>query len=442
MNKSLILKNVKIVDTFSGDVLPPLDILVSDLFVQEISENINTDDKCIQELECRDKLVIPGLFECHTHLSALRNQPNEVQKEIFNECEMEGSFCVGELDRLVLSDFLRFGVTQIRDLGGPVQILRDLKEKLLRNPSAGPDIFYAGPMLEMPPLRAQQMNERWPGWTVAVKSSQDVQNIVESLLEDGATCVKVFGKFEDKVLESLVYHAGRSGLPVTCDPGPTFFHDISVNKGLGLGIRCFEHAKSLWYPALKDELKMEHDELKGESPELQNTFTQRLMNMGTESISISKLGELADMMVESQTLLCPTLNIFRFFSEKPEVFNDEEPEKFGPIFAVLFEVGRQIVVELAKHGVRMLIGADSYIPRFTHNEMELLSQNGVKAIEILRGSTLYPAIWLGVDDTYGSVDVGKKANLVILDDNPIDDIKNIRSIFTVIRNGEIVSGPN
>ena len=89
MNKSLVLKNVKIVDTFSGDVLPPLDILVSNLFIQEISDNINTDDKCIQELECRDKFVIPGLFECHTHLSVLRNQPDKVQREIFNECEME-----------------------------------------------------------------------------------------------------------------------------------------------------------------------------------------------------------------------------------------------------------------------------------------------------------------------------------------------------------------
>ena len=84
-----------------------------------------------------------------------------MQKEIFEECEIGGQFQQGQLDKLVLSDFVGRGVTQIRDLGGPVNILKDLRETSSSGAGAGPDIFYAGPMLEMPPLRGQQMNERW-----------------------------------------------------------------------------------------------------------------------------------------------------------------------------------------------------------------------------------------------------------------------------------------
>jgi hypothetical protein len=363
----------------------------------------------------------------------------EVHKEIHDECELSEPFQEDKLDELVLSDFVRRGVTQVRDLGGPVDILKDMREKASRHQSAGPDIFFAGPMLEMPPLRGAQMNERWPGWTVAVTSSADAEDIVRSLYRAGVTMLKVFGRFETEVLDSLVSCAEQFGLPVTCDPGPTFFHDISVDIGIDSGIRCFEHAKSVWYTVLKDSLRNEHDELRGASPEVQKDFVQRLFDMGPESISISKLGKLAKAMNETGTLVCPTLHIFKFYSEKPQVFSDTEPEKFGPIFAKLFEIGCLIVSELAKYEVRILVGQDGYIPRFTHGEMVLLSQNGLSAMEILKGATRYPAEWLGIADKYGSIAAGKKANLVVLERNPVEDIRNAQSVYVVVRDGVVAS---
>ncbi|MCX6142516.1 MAG: amidohydrolase family protein [Ignavibacteriales bacterium] len=119
------------------------------------------------------------------------------------------------------------------------------------------------------------------------------------------------------------------------------------------------------------------------------------------------------------------------------MFSDAEPEKFGPIFAKLFEIGCLIVSELAKYEVRMLVGQDGYIPRFTHSEMVLLSQNGLSAMDVLKGATRYPAEWLGIADKYGSIAAGKRANLVILDRNPVEDIRNVQSVHMVVRDGAI-----
>ena len=439
MHQPLLLKSVRIVDTISGEVREPLDVLVSNADIQEICQSIKRDASSVQELDCRGTFIIPGLFDCHTHLAALTRQPLEVQKEIYNECELGDPFHEDKLDELVLSDFVRRGVTQVRDLGGPIDILTGMREKASRHPSAGPDIFFAGPMLEMPPLRGAQMNERWPGWTVAVTSSADAEDMVQSLQRAGVNVLKVFGRFETVPLDSLVSSAGQFDLPVTCDPGPTFFHDISVDIGIDLGIRCFEHAKSVWYTVLKDSLRNEHDELRGASPKVQKDFVKRLFDMGPESISTSKLCELAKAMNETGTLLCPTLHIFKFYSETPHVFSDAEPETFGPIFAKLFEIGCLIVSELAKYDVRMLVGQDGYIPRFTHGEMVLLSQSGLSAMEVLKGATRYPAEWLGIADKYGSVAAGKKANLVVLERNPVEDISNAQSIRVVVRDGVVVS---
>jgi hypothetical protein len=282
------------------------------------------------------------------------------------------------------------------------------------------------------------MNDRWPGWAVAIESEGDAETIVTSLKNEGVSCVKAFGKFEKAVLNSLVSHSHQVDLPVTCDPGPTFFHDIDINSGLDLGIRCFEHAKSLWYSVLRDDLKNEHDRLQAAGPEERGKFTQKLMNAGPETISISRLDELADDMAAVHALLCPTLNVFKFYSEKPEVFNDQEPEKFRPIFATLLEVGCVIVSHFAKRGIRMLVGQDGYIPRFTHQEMAILAENGLSSEEILKGATLYPAQWSGLTEKYGSIETGKKANLVILDADPIEDIRNTQNIRMVILDGQIV----
>jgi len=70
--------------------------------------------------------------------------------------------------------------------------------------------------------------------------------------------------------------------------------------------------------------------------------------------------------------------------------------------------------------------------------MKLLRDRGLSELEIIRGATIYPAQWLGVEDRYGSVSPGKLANLVILDKNPLEDIGNFESPYMVIKNGQVV----
>ena len=436
--RQILLKNVNLFDAENGILRRNLDILIEDDIIKEVGKVSHVGEERPMEIDCSDKFALPGLFECHAHLTVLTNQPDEVKKEILKECGIEKDGQEVELEKEVLKEFVARGITQIRDCGGPVKILKTLKDKVSRGEYEGPDLFYAGPRLEKSPLTGEGTNKRWPGFMVAINSKQDVKSIIQEISKEGASLVKTFGKFDVDVLKYLLDEAKEHNLPVTLDPGPTFFHSIPMDRGIDLGIRCFEHGKSPWYVILKDDLKSEHDKLIEADPETKEAFIDKMFSIGIESISMTKLEQLIDKMTNHSIYFCPTLHVFKHYFEHPEVYSDDELDKFKKRFEIMYRISCFITKEIMKHGIRILVGQDGWNPVFTFNEMELLKQNGLSESEIIKGATIYPALWLGIADQIGSISPNKKANILILNKNPLEDIQNIRTTHAVLQNGKVV----
>ena len=438
MKESILLKHADLFDSLRGELKPDIDVFIDGGVIKETGKIEKTDSADIKQIDCSGKYLLPGLFECHAHLAILTNQDNEVREKILQECSIDGEDTGDGLEEQVLKAFVKQGITQIRDVGGPVETLRSIKEDISRGDYPGPGIFYSGPMLEKSPLTGEGNNKRWPGFTVAVDTRQDAEDIVRMLSDKGANFVKTFSKFDREVIKYLIEAAGKINLPVTHDPGPTFFHSISMDTGIELGIKCFEHGKSPWCVALKDDLKAEHERLKNAEPEMKQVFIDKMLSIGKNSIDVGKISLLAEKMKANDVYFCPTLHVFKDYVERPEVYREEDPDKYREIFKVLFEVSRFITGEIVNHGVEILVGQDGWNPVFTLNEMILLSETGLSRSEIIKGATIYPAQWLGVDDYLGSISPGKRANILILDKNPLEDIRNIGNIHTVLINGQIV----
>ena len=106
----------------------------------------------------------------------------------------------------------------------------------------------------------------------------------------------------------------------------------------------------------------------------------------------------------------------------------------------MVEFHRRLVKALKAEGVPMVAGTDAMtsgvVGGFSlHEELELLVGAGMTNEEALASATRLPAIWLGVDGDRGTVEVGKRADLVLLDANPLANISNIRKIAGVFVNG-------
>jgi imidazolonepropionase-like amidohydrolase len=438
MANQVLLRNASLLEVEEGVITANQDILIEGEKIKTVGEGIEGDDERSVEIDCSDKFVLPGFFECHAHLAVLTSQPEEDRKEILEECAIEKANLEEELDRQVLQEFVKRGITQIRDCGGPVRVLQAMKDRITKSEYIGPDLFYAGPMLEKSPLTGAGNNERYPEFTVPVDSKQDAAKIVEELSSHGVSLLKAFGKFDDEVLKYLLTKAEEYSLPVTFDPGKTFFHPIPVDKAIDVGIKCIEHGKSSWLTVLKDDLREAHDRLIGEDRSTKEAFMDRLFLMGADSISAAKLHRLAKRMCDERVYLCPTLHVFKHYAEHPEEFNQKEPEKFKKRFETLRQVAGFITGEVAQAGVKLLVGHDGWNPQFTFEEMRLLNETGLSESDIIRGASIYPAQWLGVDHQLGTVSPGKRANLLILNGNPLDDIQNIRATHAVLKGGKIV----
>ena len=93
---------------------------------------------------------------------------------------------------------------------------------------------------------------------------------------------------------------------------------------------------------------------------------------------------------------------------------------------------------MVKQNIKILIGHDGFDSELTFNEMFLLKKCGLSESEIIKGATIYPSEWLGITEQFGSMSANKKANILILNKNPLEDIQNIRTSHMVLQNGKVI----
>jgi len=427
----ILLKNVTVFDVSHGIMSEPQDILIMSGRIVDVG---HCEDSLIGglQIDCTGKFAVPGLFECHAHLVHLTGKS-------------EDSLKAG------LKDFVAGGILQVRDVGGPIDVLSQLSREISSGEMTGPEVFYTGPMLERSPLMWESVNEEFPGFTVAIDSLDDVDSIVPELARQGACMLKTFNKWDHSVYLHLLALAKNHSLRIVHDPGTPLFHWMPMDEALKLGVTSIEHAKAPWPVVLKDELREEHDQLIG--PEVDQMarmpFMMKAAGMGVESVSLERLHSLADTMIAKGAYLCPTLHVLSSLEEEAledarqnmqvDTLPDQAKMMVKTMVGGMAAVSRLFVREFAARGVPMLVGQDGFSASATFAEMRDMKECGVTEAEIIKGATIYPAEWLGIDDRLGSIAPGKQANILVIDENPLDDIANLELTFRVIQNGKVVS---
>ncbi|HET6954985.1 MAG TPA: amidohydrolase family protein, partial [Vicinamibacterales bacterium] len=114
------------------------------------------------------------------------------------------------------------------------------------------------------------------------------------------------------------------------------------------------------------------------------------------------------------------------------------PPEAAPSRQRRFERYLALVGDLHRSGIPIVAGTDQSVPGFSlHREIELEVKAGFTPLAALQAATIVPARVMKKDADSGSIEVGKRGDIVILDANPLDDIRNTRKIFRVVTNGRV-----
>jgi imidazolonepropionase-like amidohydrolase len=416
----LLLTNVRVFDVDAGAMTGPQDILIEDGRIAAVGALGTVPDAVV--IDGAGKYAVPGLFDCHTHVGNLR---------LMGDSTMTAK----------LAQFLEKGITQLRDVGGPLAVLQPLRARIESGEQRGPDIFYSGPMLEKSPLMWAQMNVANPGFTVAVDSIATADRMVPELVRGGARCMKVFSKFDRDVFAHLVSLARAASLPVVHDPGPPLFHQVPIDFSIDCGVGSIEHGKAPWPIVLVDSLAQEQDALTRANADSgqRMAFIAKVAALGVASVSREKLQAVFDKMIARDVFFCPTLNVFVQMAQQagPTGADANPSSPMATILRGMEEVSRSFTREAAARGVRILVGQDGVFPENTLAEMRHLRDCGLSAAEILRGATIYPSTFLGVTDRYGAIAPGRVANILVVERDPLAAIENIEATAFVVQNGRV-----
>lgn len=312
---------------------------------------------------------------------------------------------------------LAHGITTIRDPGVDIENGISLKEANALDLASGPAIYSCGPLVD-------GIGGYHPMVDVELTSPEAAAPLIHSLRAQGADCIKVYFMLEPAVLTAVIKAAHKERIPVT---GHIGVH-TSLQQAMDAGIDGLNHVR-IW----RDLLPLSRQP-QGENESLDGDVHQ-IARMQADWSDIDpdgpQAGKIIAAMRKHKIGFDPTLTVQQFTDHNR---GDLSLDEFHTGQQSYDKMGR-FVRAANREGVMLLAGTDD---SSLNDEMEAYASFGVPSLDILRAATINGARWLNQQDEFGTIEVGKRADLIIVDGDPIKDVKDLRKITRVIQRGRIV----
>ena len=413
----IAITHVTVIDVTGGPTRRDATLLISGDRITAIGDSANISVPAeAKVVDATGKFLIPGLWDMHVHWYV----------------------------RDMFTLFIANGVTGVRQMFGNSDLLR-WREQIAKGSLLGPRMVVASPIIDGPePI--------WPN-SIAVSNEDEGRKAVRRVKQWGADFVKVYALLPRDAYFGIADEAKQQGITFV---GHVPF-SVSPREASDAGQKSIEHLTGIMIECSDKETELRDKLQKANSPEARS----RVQATALETYDEKKAADLFARFVKNQTWQCPTLTVLRSSAILGiESFRDGRlryiprvlqerwgrrvPHRNGGDNAgkQVFQKELTIVGAMQKAGVPILAGTDTgnpfCFPGFSlHEELALLVIAGLTPVEALRSATLSPAKFFGLDKTLGTIEQGKIADLVLLDANPLEDIRNTQRINAVISNGRV-----
>lgn len=394
-----------LIDGKSNDVVAQMTIVVEGNKIILVDKGFTKPASSDKFIDLSKKTVLPGLIDLHVHLEGETNKDQALQRFTSNKADIAFRSTVFARKTLMA------GFTTVRDLGGSgVNI--SLRNAVNQGLVTGPRIITAGKSIattggHADPTNAYRedlMGDPGPKEGV-INSPEEARQAVRQRYKDGADMIKITAtggvlsiakdgsgpQFTDEELKAIIETAKDYGMHTAAHAHGT----EGMKRAVQAGITTIEHGTKM-----------------------------------TE--------EVMDLMKQKGTYYVPTISAGKFVAEKAK-----EPGYYHPLVVPkALEIGPQIQQTFGKaykRGVKIAFGTDAGV--FPHGEngkeFGYMVEAGMPAMEAIKSATLVAAEVLGMSDKIGTIEKGKLADIVAVDENPLNNIKTMEKVSFVMKDGVV-----
>ncbi|TFF36018.1 amidohydrolase family protein [Mucilaginibacter psychrotolerans] len=394
-NRIVAITDGNILDVERGTIMENGVLIIKDGKISGIyKSSMAAIPKGAQVINAKGKTILPGLWDMHAH---------------FEQTEWGPAY-------------LAAGVTTVRDCGNELGFIDAIQRAIDSGKGIGPKILMAGIIDGKGPMALG---------IIQADSKEEAIKAVDTYKALGFDQIKIYSSMKPAIVKAVCDEAHKLGLTVTGH----IPNGMTLKGGVDSGMNMVNHMQYVY-----SMMKRNKD---------------RSVNF-EDSISVAAIKFLADRKV----VIDPTIGVYdmSYRNVKDDVTKMEPAFYTLPLplqiqfkntgedsatvarFRPLLESLKQLVKRLYDAGVPVVAGTDMGFPGFSvDRELEIYVAAGLTPAQALKTATITPAQVMGLDKKTGSIAIGKNADIIIVDGNPLNNISDIRNVKVVIKGGKVYS---
>lgn len=397
LNDSYLITNVNVIPMYQDTILTNKMVYIRNGTIKEVADKIQVDD--IQIIDAKDQYLMPGLIDMHVHV----------------------------WDKYELGLYLANGVTAVRNLWGMPMHLR-IKEDVVNDKIFSPSFFTTGPKLTGPEFIGDD--------NLNLTSPEEAKEKMRVFKESGYDFIKTYYGLTEDIFDAVIEEAKLLDVDIVAHPS----QKVPFSYHLHPKIKSIEHAEEI---------------------------VQQPLNFDLDTL---KLGSIIDTIADYKNAnYCPTITVFNNIYQmmlNDSILDSEALKYMNPMIKAedsknQFErwynakqndpetpqrIKNQhnfhltIVKKLHGAGVTIICGTDAgigvTIPGFSiHKELAFYKEAGLSNYEVLKTATINAAQTHKFMNNLGSIEPGKTANLILVEDNPLENLETLKNPEWVMVNG-------
>jgi len=434
----LAIQNVSVFDSKTKKTLKNKTVLINEDVIVSI---IDASKPFIasKTTEGNERLIVPGFIDTHMHLRQMLNIARSVAPEFIDDTYR----------KKLAEKCLPYGTTTIVDMGQPEKWM-DITINWQKNPSPDyPNIFIAGAGM-ISKIKNRKVAQHH---TVISNSSVGIEK-VKQYAGLGLEHIKLYRHLNLSEMQPIVEEAKKHNITINAHVDN---NRVTISEAMKFGVTNFEHFYTLTpsildydthWRKMYDPFGLPKDNsidnfsasmvfyfnyIK-ENPNLEEKFLNLLDKMAASNVSMSTTIQPLAAAV-GMTSFFSSFNYFPIRNSADlKGYSEDQKQELKDAFKIYMNY---IKIAYDK-GVKLRIGTDNReVGKSMLSEMMLLVNAGFSMEDVLQIATFDGAVAMKIDDNYGSIEIGKNADLVLFDENPFKNPKNLLSTKTIIKGGKV-----